>query len=81
MREIVHIQAGQCGNQIGAKVCIIAFVFLALLSVLVSLDACSLSRVDLFSSQFIHSVRRAKIFDICETAAVMVNMGLVMQAP
>lgn len=22
MREIVHIQAGQCGNQIGAKVCI-----------------------------------------------------------
>lgn len=21
MREIVHIQAGQCGNQIGAKVC------------------------------------------------------------
>ena len=23
MREIVHIQAGQCGNQIGAKVCVI----------------------------------------------------------
>lgn len=22
MREIVHLQAGQCGNQIGAKVCI-----------------------------------------------------------
>ena len=21
MREIVHIQAGQCGNQIGSKVC------------------------------------------------------------
>lgn len=21
MREIVHVQAGQCGNQIGAKVC------------------------------------------------------------
>lgn len=21
MREIVHLQAGQCGNQIGAKVC------------------------------------------------------------
>jgi len=27
MREIVHIQAGQCGNQIGAKVCISAFIF------------------------------------------------------
>jgi hypothetical protein len=23
MREIVHIQGGQCGNQIGAKVCAI----------------------------------------------------------
>jgi len=22
MREIVHIQGGQCGNQIGAKVCV-----------------------------------------------------------
>ena len=22
MREIVHLQVGQCGNQIGAKVCI-----------------------------------------------------------
>lgn len=22
MREIVHLQAGQCGNQIGAKVCV-----------------------------------------------------------
>lgn len=21
MREIVHLQAGQCGNQIGSKVC------------------------------------------------------------
>ena len=21
MREIVHVQAGQCGNQIGVKVC------------------------------------------------------------
>ena len=25
MREIVHVQAGQCGNQIGAKVCFINF--------------------------------------------------------
>lgn len=25
MREIVHLQAGQCGNQIGAKVCIWLF--------------------------------------------------------
>lgn len=30
MREIVHIQAGQCGNQIGAKVCDRAFSFLGL---------------------------------------------------
>lgn len=27
MREIVHIQAGQCGNQIGAKVSLIIFLF------------------------------------------------------
>ena len=27
MREIVHIQAGQCGNQIGAKVGILEFEF------------------------------------------------------
>ena len=27
MREIVHIQAGQCGNQIGAKVGKALFVF------------------------------------------------------
>lgn len=26
MREIVHIQAGQCGNQIGAKVSRFSFV-------------------------------------------------------
>lgn len=25
MREIVHLQAGQCGNQIGAKVCVCVF--------------------------------------------------------
>jgi len=29
MREIVHLQAGQCGNQIGAKVSLLLFsVFL-----------------------------------------------------
>lgn len=28
MREIVHIQAGQCGNQIGAKVCTSSMSFL-----------------------------------------------------
>ena len=27
MREIVHLQAGQCGNQIGAKVREIFFLF------------------------------------------------------
>lgn len=27
MREIVHIQAGQCGNQIGAKVSVDFVVF------------------------------------------------------
>ena len=26
MREIVHLQAGQCGNQIGAKVCTIIII-------------------------------------------------------
>lgn len=30
MREIVHIQAGQCGNQIGAKVSIFFFCFIQL---------------------------------------------------
>lgn len=28
MREIVHIQAGQCGNQIGAKVCDFYVIFI-----------------------------------------------------
>lgn len=27
MREIVHIQAGQCGNQIGAKVSLLFFFY------------------------------------------------------
>lgn len=27
MREIVHLQAGQCGNQIGSKVLISSFKF------------------------------------------------------
>jgi hypothetical protein len=35
MREIVHLQTGQCGNQIGAKVrkkiCLINFIFLPFL--------------------------------------------------
>lgn len=26
MREIVHLQAGQCGNQIGAKVCYVWYL-------------------------------------------------------
>lgn len=34
MREIVHIQAGQCGNQIGAKVYFMTFVFVCLPSLL-----------------------------------------------
>lgn len=32
MREIVHLQAGQCGNQIGAKVSKAVFVFLTTVS-------------------------------------------------
>lgn len=28
MREIVHLQAGQCGNQIGAKVSVSAYFIL-----------------------------------------------------
>jgi hypothetical protein len=36
MREIVHIQAGQCGNQIGAKVGTIFFNSLSLLFLSVS---------------------------------------------
>ena len=31
MREIVHIQAGQCGNQIGAKVRILVNIFICFL--------------------------------------------------
>lgn len=27
MREIVHIQVGRCGNQIGAKVCICNYLY------------------------------------------------------
>lgn len=42
MREIVHIQAGQCGNQIGAKVSsgdIILLFIIIIFSVLLSIDA------------------------------------------
>ena len=28
MREIVHLQVGQCGNQIGAKVSIVIIIFI-----------------------------------------------------
>jgi hypothetical protein len=28
MREIVHMQAGQCGNQIGAKVCFLVSILI-----------------------------------------------------
>ena len=31
MREIVHIQAGQCGNQIGAKVGIIILFYIIII--------------------------------------------------
>ena len=34
MREIVHIQAGQCGNQIGAKVGILSLVSVASANIL-----------------------------------------------
>lgn len=37
MPEIVHVQAGQCGNQIGSKVChqyLVFLIFLVFLSVL-----------------------------------------------
>ena len=33
MREIVHVQAGQCGNQIGAKVRIAPFFNLIISSI------------------------------------------------
>lgn len=34
MREIVHIQTGQCGNQIGSKVtCFCAFIFSSLIAI------------------------------------------------
>lgn len=31
MREIVHIQAGQCGNQIGAKVITLFIIYLLII--------------------------------------------------
>ena len=34
MREIVHLQAGQCGNQIGAKVSYIHIKFILYLSLI-----------------------------------------------
>jgi len=36
MREIVHIQAGQCGNQIGAKVSIPQKKIYTIISILIS---------------------------------------------
>ena len=40
MREIVHLQAGQCGNQIGAKVSTIVYfkVFYCVYSIFYSLN-------------------------------------------
>jgi hypothetical protein len=34
MREIVHIQAGQCGNQMGAKVSVLIALYLGVLTFL-----------------------------------------------
>lgn len=39
MREIVHIQAGQCGNQIGAKVFI--YIFFSYFKVIYFFVVCS----------------------------------------
>lgn len=33
MREIVHLQAGQCGNQIGAKVILLLIIILYVMAV------------------------------------------------
>jgi len=43
MREIVHIQAGQCGNQIGAKVCIYDVHFLVVQPSFMDVDSFPLS--------------------------------------
>lgn len=32
MREIVHLQAGQCGNQIGAKVYLIFYSYIKIIT-------------------------------------------------
>ena len=54
MREIVHIQAGQCGNQIGAKVSfILCSVFIDLsdkLLILLFRECCLLKRMIIISS-------------------------------
>ena len=38
MREIVHIQAGQCGNQIGAKVSSLSMITIIFISLFVLLN-------------------------------------------
>lgn len=50
MREIVHIQAGQCGNQIGAKVSVLFFVFLVFVILLLTVNGYQISHLDSLAS-------------------------------
>lgn len=59
MREIVHIQAGQCGNQIGAKVFISSYgfkkqIFQEHSSIILLNRQIEYNKVEIFVKKFLH---------------------------
>lgn len=70
MREIVHIQAGQCGNQIGAKVSLIILHFSGI-KLLFFLG----STVDLMPPHFLISRRR--VFVVATPASFLSSLMLI----
>lgn len=78
MREIVHIQAGQCGNQIGAKVSLFIFILLQWNEILGFLK---FGRPSFWCPPF--SISRRRVFCCCHTwffflVLINVNLYIVM---
>lgn len=69
MREIVHIQAGQCGNQIGAKVSLIILHFSGIKFFFLG------STVDLMPPHFLISRRR--VFVVATPASFLSSLMLI----
>lgn len=78
MREIVHVQAGQCGNQIGSKVSLCIFIKFSRKSMLKQRSLPMKIRNDLFAVQnpicyieftffkvFVRKIIRFKLIMLC----------------